>query len=148
MNSIKVPEEADLQSELTTDVPLHFLEPLPGIGTYQDYSIEPLKGASGVFVIEPVPDTPTDWKPRLFLVDPTIFAPHYAPKIPASATAALNTTTPIMLLVANPNGHDESTPVTVNLLAPIVANPERHTALQIILDHSTGYGVAVPLTGS
>ncbi|MCI1674712.1 MAG: flagellar assembly protein FliW [Ancrocorticia sp.] len=125
---------------------VHFLEPLPGIGTYRDYTIESLEGAPGVFTIEAIPRNAHGWAPRLFLIDPEIFTPHYAPEIPSSATAALGTANPMILVVANPNGRNESDPITVNLLAPIILNTATHTAMQIVLDHSTGYGVAVPLS--
>lgn len=107
-----------------------FTAPLPGLAPFVDFSLEAVDGAEGLYSLRSADRSAL----RLFLVDPAIYAPHYQPRLsPAQLEQLAPGDTGVrVLLVANPA--QEGT--TVNLMAPIVVNPDSGMCAQVILEGS------------
>jgi flagellar assembly factor FliW len=108
--------------------PVTFTAPMPGFEGLQDFSLRSVEGAAGLYALE-AGSTPV----RLFLADAAVFAPSYAPPIPAAALEALefdDREEPQVLIVVN---HSPGS-TTVNLMAPIVLNRATGRCLQLVLD--------------
>lgn len=107
-----------------------FTAPLPGLSPYVDFDLEAVTGAEGLFSLRAADEAAI----RLFLVDPAVYAPGYQPRL---SRAQLEPLTPghtgvRVLLVANP----EEDGTTVNLMAPIVVNPDSGKCAQVVLEGS------------
>ncbi len=101
---------------------------MPGFENVHDFTLRSVEGAHGLFALE-AGSTPV----RLFLADAAVFAPSYAPPIPAAALEALELEpgeAPQLLVVLN---HSPGS-TTVNLMAPIVLNPGTRRCTQVVLD--------------
>ncbi|SFU12635.1 flagellar assembly factor FliW [Arthrobacter sp. ov118] len=108
--------------------PVTFTAPMPGFEDLQDFSLRSVEGAAGLYALE-AGSTPV----RLFLADAAVFAPSYAPPIPAAALETLefdDREEPQVLIVVN---HSPGS-TTVNLMAPIVLNRATGRCLQLVLD--------------
>jgi flagellar assembly factor FliW len=110
------------------NVPVAFTAPMPGFEDLHDFSLRSVEGAAGLYALEAA-STPV----RLFLADAAVFAPSYAPPIPAAALEALDLSgseAPQVLIVLN---HSPGS-TTVNLMAPIVLNRSTGRCTQLVLD--------------
>lgn len=116
---------------------LHFLIPPPGLEPCTEFTLTPLAGTPGLFSL-----TSQQGAARLFALDPSVYVPSYTPRLPAAELAALGTDrkTALVLVVATPGAT-----TTVNLSAPIVANPATGACAQVILD-GTDWPLRHPLS--
>jgi len=111
-----------------TSQPVTFAAPMPGFEDLHNFSLRSVEGATGLYALE-AGTTPV----RLFLADAAVFAPSYAPPIPAAALEALELderAAPQVLIVVN---HSPGS-TTVNLMAPIVLNRAAGRCIQLVLD--------------
>ena len=111
-----------------TSLPVTFAAPMPGFEDLHNFSLRSVEGAAGLYALE-AGTTPV----RLFLADAAVFAPSYAPPIPAAALEALafdERAEPQVLIVVN---HSPGS-TTVNLMAPIVLNRATARCIQLVLD--------------
>lgn len=109
-------------------LPLTFTAPMPGFEDLQDFTLRNVEGATGLYALE-AGSTPV----RLFLADAAVFAPSYAPPVPAASLEALGLDqreAPQVLIVLN---HAPGS-TTVNLMAPIVLNRFTGRCTQLVLD--------------
>lgn len=109
-------------------LPLTFTAPMPGFEDLHDFVLRSVEGAAGLYALE-AGSSPV----RLFLADAAVFAPSYAPPIPAASLEALELDeqeAPQVLIVVN---HSPGS-TTVNLMAPIVLNPGTGRCTQLVLD--------------
>lgn len=108
---------------------LSFAVPPPGLHPHTDFELAPVEGAASLFTLRARDDAEL----RLFLVDPAAVVDGYAPTITDEQAAALELQSAddaLLLVVARP-GEDG---VTVNLMAPVVANRATGAAAQVILE--------------
>jgi flagellar assembly factor FliW len=109
-------------------LPLTFTAPMPGFEELHDFTLRSVEGATGLYALE-AGSTPV----RLFLADAAVFAPSYAPPVPAASLEALGLDqreAPQVLIVLN---HAPGS-TTVNLMAPIVLNRFTGRCTQLVLD--------------
>ncbi|RKR13626.1 flagellar assembly factor FliW [Arthrobacter oryzae] len=109
-------------------LPLTFTAPMPGFEELHDFTLRSVEGATGLYALE-AGSTPV----RLFLADAAVFAPSYAPPVPAASLDALGLDereAPQVLIVLN---HAPGS-TTVNLMAPIVLNRFTGRCTQLVLD--------------
>ncbi len=112
-----------------TTVNLTFTAPPPGFAPVVDFTLSAIEGADGLFTLRDTEGADL----RLFLVDPGVFVPDYAPKLaeehygPLGAESSEQVETLVVATMTDDG------PV-VNLLAPILVNPATHAAAQVILD--------------
>lgn len=115
----------------STTVNVTFAASPPGFSPVVDFELAAVEGAIGLFTLR---DT-TGADLRLFLVDPAVFVPDYAPEItsehlaPIGAASSENVDAFVVATIS------EGGPV-VNLMAPILLNRDTLTAAQVILDDS------------
>lgn len=110
------------------NLPVAFTAPMPGFEDLHDFSLRSVEGAPGLYALEAA-SSPV----RLFLADAAVFAPSYAPPIPAAALEALDlpeSEVPQVLIVLN---HAPGS-TTVNLMAPLVLNRGTGRCTQLVLD--------------
>ena len=110
---------------VTTSTSVTFTAPMPGLEGLDAFTLRGIDGAYGLFALEAAAGAI-----RLFVADAAVYAPGYAPAVPADAVSAGQN---IILLVVNPG---QGKP-TVNLAAPLVLNPETGLCTQLILDSNT-----------
>lgn len=105
-----------------------FTAPLPGLAPFVDFDLHAVDGAEGLYSLRSADETGL----RLFLVDPAVYAPDYRPVLSRSQLAPLapGDAGVRVLLVANPA--EDGT--TVNLMAPIVVNPDSGMCAQVVLE--------------
>ena len=65
-------------------LPVTFTAPMPGFEDLHDFVLRSVEGADGLYALE-AGSSPV----RLFLADAAVFAPSYAPPIPAASLEAL-----------------------------------------------------------
>jgi flagellar assembly factor FliW len=109
-------------------LPVTFTAPMPGFEDLHDFTLRSVEGAAGLYALE-AGSSPV----RLFLADAAVFAPSYAPPIPAASLEALqldDREAPQVLIVLN---HAPGA-TTVNLMAPIVLNRSSGRCTQLVLD--------------
>jgi flagellar assembly factor FliW len=112
-----------------TNTPVTFTAPMPGFENARDFTLRSVEGAAGLYALESGSPGPV----RLFLADAAVFAPSYAPPVPAATLDALDLKDgerPQVLVVLN-HAPDAT---TVNLMAPIVLNPATRRCTQLVLD--------------
>ena len=116
---------------------LTFLSPPPGLEPATDFTLVQLHGTAGLFSL-----TSTGGAARLFVLDAAGHLPDYTPQLQAAELAALGlgAGAPLVLVVVNPGARS-----TVNLSAPIVANPATGICAQVILD-GTDWPLRHPLS--
>ncbi|SDH36975.1 flagellar assembly protein FliW [Microbacterium sp. 77mftsu3.1] len=106
---------------------LTFLAPISGLGAHTAFDLTPVDGSESLFTLRAVADPDL----RLFVVDPSVLFPDYAPVLPDETIDALNAQDGVTLLSVA-----RSTPegVCLNLLAPIVVSATTGVAVQVILE--------------
>jgi flagellar assembly factor FliW len=102
---------------------LTFTAPMPGLEHSDGFTLRGVDGAPGLFALEASAGVGV----RLFVAEAAVYMPDYAPRFPASAREAGQTTA---LLVVTPGPGQ----VSVNLAAPIVLNPDNGLCTQLVLD--------------
>jgi flagellar assembly factor FliW len=120
-------------------VALSFVAPPPGFDPHTAFTLAPVDGADGLFVMNA--DGREDL--RVYLVDPQTVIEGYAPTLSDDQVTELALGTPddaMLLVVARPGGEG----VTVNLMAPVVVNRATGAAAQVILEDQ-GYPLRAPL---
>ncbi|MBT0993091.1 flagellar assembly protein FliW [Cellulomonas sp. DKR-3] len=100
---------------------LTLTEELPGLPGRSSYLLEAVPEADGLFALRSQDGPAT----RLFVVDPAVYVPGYAPELPGDGERRA------LVVVHPPSGTD---PATANLLAPIVVDVAAGTAQQTVLD--------------
>ena len=109
-------------------LPLTFTAPMPGFEDLHDFSLRSVEGAAGLYALE-AGSTPV----RLFLADAAVFAPSYAPPIPAASLEVLEFSEreqpQVLIVVSHAPGS-----TTVNLMAPIILNRRTGRCTQLVLD--------------
>ncbi|MER1996403.1 MAG: flagellar assembly protein FliW [Arthrobacter sp.] len=116
---------------------LSFTTPPPGLGAETEYDLTGVDGAAGLFNLQ----AQSNPELGLFLID-SAFVPGYEPEIPEAQLLELGLGSGgngQLLLVAQTGER-----VTVNLMAPIVVNPDRGLAAQVILE-GRGYPLKADL---
>jgi flagellar assembly factor FliW len=103
---------------------LAFSAPPPGLAPLVDFSLAIVDATPGLYSL-------SAGSVRLFLLDAAIYLPDYAPAITGGQYAALGLErgAGVLLEVVNPAGQ-----TTVNLAAPILANPATGACTQLILE--------------
>jgi len=101
----------------------------PGLAPLQDFTLDPVDEAPGLFAMRAVPDIGI----RLFLIEPDQSVPSYTPEFTAEQVEPVGGAESASLFVVATL--DEGGPV-VNLLAPILVNADDGRAAQVILDSS------------
>ena len=116
---------------------LTFLSPPPSLGPDTDFTLVQPHGTEGLFSL-----TSLGGAARLFVLDAAAHLPNYAPLLPAAELSALgiDAEAPLVLVVVNPGVRS-----TVNLSAPIVANPATGVCAQVILE-GTDWPLRHPLS--
>jgi flagellar assembly factor FliW len=106
-----------------------FTAPPPGFSPVVDFELSTVDGAVGLFTLKDRDGADL----RIFLVDPAVFVPGYAPEFTDDQLAPLgaHTTSELDAFVVATMAEDG--PV-VNLLAPILVNRSTNAAAQVILD--------------
>ncbi|WP_210479824.1 flagellar assembly protein FliW [Naasia sp. SYSU D00948] len=110
-------------------VHLTFTAPPPGFAPVVDFTLSAVDGADGLFTLRDSEGADL----RLFLVDPGVFVPDYAPKLaeehytPLGAESSEQVDTLVVATMTD-------TGPVVNLFAPILVNPATNAAAQVILD--------------
>lgn len=105
-----------------TTTAVRFVTPLAGLGDATDWELTEVSG--GLYKL-------TSPGLRLFVVDPALYAPAYAPRVPAVDLTRIGLDDdgqPTVLLVANLTGGQ----VTLNEFAPLLINPHTGAAIQSI----------------
>jgi len=108
---------------------VRFLAPPPGLEPLDDFTLEPVAGADGLYTLAST-ERP---EIRLFTIDASRHLPGYSPELPDERASELGITEPeeaLLLVVVTPS-HEGS---TVNLLAPVIVNRATGAALQLVLD--------------
>jgi flagellar assembly factor FliW len=121
----------------------------------QDQIFRFTKGIPGLekhteFAVIDIPDSPFAYlqslresSVSLIIADPFVFYPGYEFDLPDNVVEDLELGSSIRICCVL-NLHNNITDATINLLAPIVFNLEKHTARQVIL-HATEYQTRHPL---
>jgi flagellar assembly factor FliW len=110
-------------------VALTFVAPPPGLAPLTDFSLDAVDGAQGLYALIAWANQDV----RLYVVDASVYLPHYTPVITDEHADALGLATAddaMVLVVATP----AATGTTVNLMAPIVVNSSTGISAQVILD--------------
>lgn len=118
---------------------LTFVSPPPGLAPHVTFTLAPIDGTDGLFVMRATEDAEL----RLYVVDPRTVLSEYAPILTADQANGLSLASPddaLLLVVAQPSIEG----VSVNLLAPIVVNRDTGLAAQVILD-GQDYALRAPL---
>ncbi|MGH1526747.1 flagellar assembly protein FliW [Leifsonia sp. L25] len=106
-----------------------FLTPPPGLEPLDDFSLEPVAGADGLFTLASI-ERP---EIRLFTIDASRHLPGYSPELPDDRAIELGIAVAedaLLLVVVTPSREGS----TVNLLAPVVVNRATGSALQLVLE--------------
>ncbi|MCU1570090.1 MAG: flagellar assembly protein FliW [Naasia sp.] len=103
----------------------------PGFSPVVDFELAAVDGAVGLFTLRDTAGADL----RLFLLDPAIFVPDYAPDITSEHLAPIGATSSDDVDAFVVATISEGAPV-VNLLAPILVNRDTRSAAQVILDGS------------
>lgn len=106
-----------------------FTTPPPGFAPAVDFELASVEGAVGLYTLRDRHGVGL----RLFLVDPGLFLPDYAPRFSTEQLEPLGATTAEGLDVYVVATIGEDGPV-VNLMAPILLDPASGAAVQVILD--------------
>ena len=101
----------------------------PGLSPLQDFTLEPVENAPGLFAMRAEPDVGV----RLFLIEPDQYLPTYTPEFTEEQVEPVGGAESASLFVVATL--DTEGPV-VNLLAPIIVNQDDGRAAQVILDSS------------
>jgi Uncharacterized protein conserved in bacteria len=110
---------------------LTFTAPPPGLAPHVEFSLDDIEGAPGLHALRAA----TDANVRLFVVEPAVYVPDYAPAFTEEHlqdVGADRRDDASVLVVAT---LDDEGPV-VNLLAPVLVNTATGAASQVILDGS------------
>ncbi|TQL01650.1 flagellar assembly protein FliW [Cellulomonas sp. SLBN-39] len=124
------------------DVPsvLHLAAELPGLPGRTEYALEPIEDSGTLFSLRSAPGGAHPV--RLFVAAPHAFFPEYAPRIGqdlladamrAEDAGGTGSGATLLLVVVHPAGDDRDQH-TANLLAPILVDPARGLAQQVVLD--------------
>ncbi|SNS71179.1 flagellar assembly factor FliW [Geodermatophilus pulveris] len=110
---------------------LSMTEPLPGFPGHRDYVLVTADGDGRLFWLQSMaPDGP-----RFLAVDPGVYFPDYAPRLPAPVCAGLGLEDPaqarLYCLVTVPA--EGPAAATANLRAPLVVDPVTWRATQVVL---------------
>lgn len=110
-------------------VALGFVAPPPGLAPHTTFALAPVDGADGLFSLSAADDPLV----RLFVADPAVLVPDYAPILSDAQAAQLSLGAPDeaqVLVVAQLTAEG----IGLNLLAPIVVNTQTARAAQVILE--------------
>jgi flagellar assembly factor FliW len=118
-----------MTSTLSGTMAVTFTAPPPGFSPVVEFELAPVAGAVGLFTLKDRDGADL----RLYLVDPAVFVPDYAPEFNDDQLAPLGTAAPGDVSAYVVATMAEEGPV-VNLLAPILVNAATQAAAQVILD--------------
>lgn len=108
---------------------LTFVTPPPGLQPIDEFDLAEVEGAVGLYTLRDTAGADV----RLFLLDPGHFVPEYLPTLSGEQLASLDAASEAELDVYVVATIQQGAPV-VNLLAPIVVNPQAGRAAQVILE--------------
>jgi flagellar assembly factor FliW len=111
------------------DSRLSFTAPPPGFAPLTDFDLASVDGAPGLYTLRDTAGADL----RLFLLDPTFYVPEYLPAITDEDLGSLGASSVGEVDVYVVANILDGAPV-VNLLAPIVVNPQSGAATQLILE--------------
>ncbi|MCU1437692.1 MAG: flagellar assembly protein FliW [Naasia sp.] len=114
-----------------TTMNLTFTAPPPGLAPIVDFALSAVPEAEGLYTLRDTGDAGV----RLFLVDPSVYVPDYAPRITDEHLDALGSGPDDLVEAYVVATITDDGPI-VNLLAPILVNVTARTAAQVILDDS------------
>jgi flagellar assembly factor FliW len=132
----------DLVPGETTDIPvLTMVGPMLGFPEHQRFGLARLDEQGSVCDLRSLDDPEL----RFVVVPPHLFFPDYAPVITDATAEQLEARTAddLIALVVVTLGEGLSQ-ATANLLAPVLVNPERRLAAQVVLDDA-GLSLRAPL---
>ena len=120
---------------------LHFPDGLPGFEHCREFVVVPHPVAPGA------PDSAFEWLQStedgalaFLAIDPARVFPHYAPRLAPSELSALklngDAVPRLFVLLTVPKG--DPCGITANLMAPVVVNPARGLARQIVVGDEWG----------
>ncbi|MBM6623469.1 flagellar assembly protein FliW [Micrococcaceae bacterium RIT802] len=108
---------------------LAFAAPLPGLTNLTEFTLEPVQDAVGLYSL----DSATSPDIRFFVLDAATHLPDYTPRFSAEQLALVGSPAKQQLSVLTMvNTSDRE--ATVNLLAPVLVNPETGACAQVILE--------------
>lgn len=142
-----VQDQVTVEDQVTVVVSgpeVHFSAPLLGLEHLTRFVLEQVEEDSPLFSLRSVEDAGVS---LLLLAPDAVFA-DYAPAMDAVSRAAVGLPAGdqgLLLTVVNAAGAESLEQATVNLLAPILINPNSGTAAQIVLTGST-YPLRQPLS--
>lgn len=108
---------------------LAFAAPLPGLAELTDFTLEPVPDAVGLYSL----DSSISPEIRFFVLDAATHLPDYTPRFSIEQLALIGTLDgqqPTVLTMVNTSDAE----ATVNLLAPVLVNPETGACAQVILE--------------
>ncbi|WP_372698489.1 flagellar assembly protein FliW [Arthrobacter sp. JSM 101049] len=108
---------------------LAFAAPLPGLADLTEFTLEPVEDAVGLYSLDSA-DRP---EIRFFVLDAATHLPDYAPRFSREQLALVGAAAvqkPTVLAMVNTSDRE----ATVNLLAPVLVNPETGACAQVILE--------------
>ena len=123
----------------TTAAELTFTSSPPGLSPVVDFELAAVEGAAGLYTLRDTVGADI----RLFLVDPAVFVPDYAPRFSEEHWTSIGAASADELGTFVVATITETGPV-VNLLAPIIVNGRSGASAQIILD-GTDWPLRAPL---
>ncbi|HXD27382.1 MAG TPA: flagellar assembly protein FliW [Arthrobacter sp.] len=107
---------------------LAFAAPLPGLADLTEFTLEPVEDAVGLYSLDSA-DRP---EIRFFVLDAATHLPDYRPRFSAEQLALVDAAEkqPSVLTMVSTSERG----ATVNLLAPVLVNPETGACAQVILE--------------
>jgi len=107
---------------------LAFAAPLPGLADLTEFTLEPVEDPVGLYSLDSA-DRP---EIRFFVLDAATHLPDYRPRFSAEQLALVDAAEkqPSVLTMVSTSERG----ATVNLLAPVLVNPETGACAQVILE--------------
>lgn len=103
-----------------------------GFDPVVDYRLDEVEGAAGLYALRDTVGAGL----RLYLTDPRYYVPEYAPVFTQEQLASVDAASPADVQVYVVTMIIDRAPI-VNLLGPIIVNPEHNRANQVILEDTT-----------
>ena len=132
MSMIKINTKRFGEMEFAEESVVRVLGGLLGLGGLENYVIIRYQDDSPFYWLQSVDDPDL----ALVMVNPLAFKPDYAPALPPGVAEELEAGDPgelsLFVIATIPAGNPRG--LTANLLGPVVVNPNRRLARQLVLD--------------
>lgn len=109
-----------------------FSKGLPGFDYEHQFALIPWEGTPFIYL-----QSLRESNLSFLLVNPFLFSPQYSFELPEADREELEIEEQV-LVYAMVTIHSQASKSTMNLLAPVVLNPEKRTGKQVVL-HQSGY---------